>query len=328
MAYNDYKYHLRVKVNSVLDYITANLPLFADLDRKLIVKIEDIDEVDFDQANFLINGEALNSLKKLPNSLVQTVITSPPYYGQRDYCAEEQIGTEESSNEYINRLLEIFDEVKRVLKEDGTLWINLGDKYIDGNLAGLPWKLALALKERGWILRSDIIWYKPNAMPSSVKNRPTIDHEYMFLFAKSSKYYYDADAIREPHVTFSENSKMRGGRNHLGKKGGTPEQGKNSGNSNLHNGRWDQAFHPKGRNKRTVWEVPLSKFRDAHFAVFPEQLIEPCILAGSSEGSIVLDPFFGAGTVGLVSMKKGRKFIGIELNEDYCKIATKRIFST
>jgi site-specific DNA-methyltransferase (adenine-specific) len=165
-------------------------------------------------------------------------------------------------------------------------------------------------------------------MPSSVKNRPTTDHEYMFLFAKSSKYYYDADAIREPHVTFSENSKMRGGRNHLGKKGGTPEQGKNSGNSNLHNGRWDQAFHPQGRNKRTVWEVPLSKFRDAHFAVFPEQLIEPCILAGSSEGGIVLDPFFGAGTVGLVSMKKGRKFIGIELNEDYCKIAIKRIFST
>jgi DNA modification methylase len=312
----------------VLDYITANLPLFADLDRKLIVKIEDIGEVNFDQANFIINGEALNSLKKLPDSLVQTVITSPPYYGQRDYCSENQIGIEESPDEYIKRLLEIFDEVKRVLKEDGTIWINLGDKYIDGNLAGLPWKLALALKEREWILRSDIIWYKPNAMPSSVKNRPTTDHEYMFLFAKNSKYYYDADAIREPHVTFSENSKMRGGRNHLGKKGGTPEQGKNSGNSNLHNGRWDQAFHPKGRNKRTVWEVPLSKFRDAHFAVFPEQLIEPCILAGSCEGGIVLDPFFGAGTVGLVSMKKGRKFIGIELNEDYCKIATKRIFYT
>ncbi len=312
----------------MLDYITANLPLFTDLNRKLIVKIEDIDEVNLEQANFIINGEALNALQKLPNSLVQTVITSPPYYGQRDYCAEEQIGTEESSDEYINKLIEIFDEIKRVLKEDGTLWINVGDKYIDGNLAGLPWKLALALKERGWILRSDIIWYKPNAMPSSVKNRPTTDHEYMFLFAKSSKYYYDADAIREPHVTFSENSKMRGGRNHLGKKGGTPEQGKNSGNSNLHNGRWDQAFHPKGRNKRTVWEVPLSKFRDAHFAVFPEQLIEPCILAGSSEGGIVLDPFFGAGTVGLVSIKKGRKFIGIDINEDYCKIATKRIFST
>ncbi|MBK1987063.1 site-specific DNA-methyltransferase [Sphaerospermopsis aphanizomenoides BCCUSP55] len=309
----------------MLDYITANLPLFADLDRKLIVKIEE--KVDFEQSNFIINGEALDCLKKLPDSLVQTVVTSPPYYGQRDYCAEKQIGIEESEYEYINRLVEIFDEVKRVLKEDGTLWLNLGDKYIDGNLAGLPWKLALALKERGWILRSDIIWYKPNAMPSSVKNRPTTDHEYIFLLAKSSKYYYDADAIREPHVTFSENSKMRGGRNHLGKKGGTPEQGKNAGNSNLHNGRWDQAFHPKGRNKRTVWEVPLSKFRDAHFAVFPEQLIEPCILAGSSEGEIVLDPFFGAGTVGLVAMKKGRKFIGIDINEDYCQIASKRIFN-
>ncbi|MEB3151161.1 MAG: site-specific DNA-methyltransferase [Sphaerospermopsis sp.] len=312
----------------MLDYITANLPLFANLDRKLIIKTANIDEVNFEQANFLINGEALDALKKLPDSLVQTVVTSPPYYGQRDYGKEKQIGIEESADEYINRLLEIFEEVKRVLKEDGTLWLNVGDKYIDGNLAGLPWKLALALKERGWILRSDIIWYKPNAMPSSVKNRPTTDHEYIFLLAKSSKYYYDADAIREPHVTFSENSKMRGGRNHLGKKGGTPEQGKNAGNSNLHNGRWDQAFHPKGRNKRTVWEVPLSKFRDAHFAVFPEQLIEPCILAGSSEGGIVLDPFFGSGTVGLVAMKKGRKFIGIDINEDYCQIASKRIFNT
>jgi DNA modification methylase len=312
----------------VLDYITANLPLFADLDRKLIIKAANIDECNFDQANFIINGEALDALKKLPDSLVQTVVTSPPYYGQRDYGNDKQIGIEESQDEYITRLLEIFDEVKRVLKEDGTLWLNLGDKYIDGNLAGLPWKLALALKERGWILRSDIIWYKPNAMPSSVKNRPTTDHEYIFLLAKISKYYYDADAIREPHVTFSENSKMRGGRNHLGKKGGTPEQGKNAGNSNLHNGRWDQAFHPKGRNKRTVWEVPLSKFRDAHFAVFPEQLIEPCILAGSSEGEIVLDPFFGAGTVGLVAIKKGRKFIGIDINEDYCQIASKRIFNT
>ena len=178
----------------MLDYITANLPLFADLDRKLIVKIEDIGEVNFEQANFLINGEALKSLKKLPNSLVQTVITSPPYYGQRDYCTEEQIGIEENPDEYINRLLEIFDEVKRVLKEDGTLWINLGDKYIDGSLAGLPWKLALALKERGWILRSDIIWYKPNAMPSSVKNRPTTDHEYMSL-KNSLGEIFNASAI-------------------------------------------------------------------------------------------------------------------------------------
>ncbi|OBQ27494.1 MAG: DNA methylase [Aphanizomenon flos-aquae MDT14a] len=274
----------------------------------------------------MINAEVSEALKKLPNNIVQTIITSPPYYDQRDYHTDEQIGNEESPEQYINRLIEVFDQAKRVLKEDGTLWLNLGDKYIDGNLAGLPWKLALSLKERGWILRSDIIWYKPNAMPSSVKNRPTTDHEYIFLFAKSSKYYYDADSIREPHVTFSEKSKMKGGRNHLGKAGGTPELGKNGGNSNLHKGRWDQAFHPKGRNKRTVWEVPLSKFRDAHFAVFPEQLIEPCILAGSPEGGIILDPFFGAGTVGLVSINKGRKFIGIDINHQYCEIAAKRIF--
>lgn len=164
-------------------------------------------------------------------------------------------------------------------------------------------------------------------MPSSVQNRPTCDHEYLFLFSKNLKYYYNADAIREPHVTFSDQSKMKGGRNHLGKPGGTPEPGKNSGNSNLHRGRWDQAFHPKGRNKRTVWEVPLSKNRAAHFAVFPEKLIEPCILAGSSEGSLVLDPFFGTGTTGIVSLCKGRKFIGIELNFEYCQIAAaNRIF--
>lgn len=311
-----------------LDSVTSNLPLFAGLDRKLIIDVKDINEVDFNQANFILNGEALEVLQKLPDAIVQTVVTSPPYYGQRDYCAENQVGTESTIEEYLNRLLDIFDQVKRALKEDGTLWLNIGDKYIDGNLAGLPWRLALSLKERGWILRSDIIWHKPNAMPSSVKNRPTTDHEYIFLFAKSAKYYYDADSIREPHVTFSDKSKMKGGRNHLGKQGGTPEQGKNSGNGNLHRGRWDQAFHPKGRNKRTVWEVPLSKFRESHFAVFPEKLIEPCILAGCPEGSLVLDPFFGSGTTGVVSLAKGRKFIGIELNKDYCEIAMKRIFST
>ncbi|PSF31990.1 site-specific DNA-methyltransferase [Aphanothece hegewaldii CCALA 016] len=310
-----------------LNPITANLPLFMGLDRKLIINVEDLDQVDYNQANVILNGEALEVLKKLPDSIIQTVVTSPPYYGQRDYCTQDQIGIEKTPNNYLNRLLEIFDQIKRILKEDGTLWLNIGDKYIDGSLAGLPWQLAIALKERNWILRSDIIWYKPNAMPSSVQNRPTTDHEYLFLFAKNPKYYYDADAIREPHVTFSDNSKMRGGRNHLGKKGGTPEQGKNAGNSNLHNGRWDQAFHPKGRNKRTVWEVPLSKFREAHFAVFPEKLIEPCIKAGAPEGSLVLDPFFGAGTTGLVSLNLGRKFIGIELNKQYCEIAVKRIFS-
>jgi len=326
--YDDYEYHKLPIMNVSLDRITGNLPLFMGVDKKLIIGLEHIDEADFNQANFVLNGEALEVLRKIPSSTVQTVVTSPPYYGQRDYGTDNQVGTEQTPEEYLARLVNIFDEVKRVLREDGTFWLNIGDKYINGNLAGLPWRLAIALKERGWLLRSDIIWYKPNAMPSSVQNRPTTDHEYIFLFAKNSKYYYDADSIREPHVTFSDKSKMKGGRNHLGKEGGTPEEGKNSGNSNLHRGRWDQAFHPKGRNKRTVWEVPLSKFREAHFAVFPEKLIEPCILAGCPESSLVLDPFFGSGTTGLVSLMKGRKFIGIELNKHYCEIAIKRLFPT
>lgn len=189
----------------------------------------------------------------------------------------------------------------------------------------MPWRVALALKEDGWILRSDIIWYKPNAMPSSVKNRPTTDHEYIFLFAKSSKYFYDIDAIREPHKTFTPESRMKGGRRHFGKKNGTPELGKNAGNHNLHDGRWDQAFHPKGRNRRTVWEIPLSKFKGAHFAVFPERLVELCMLAGCPEQGIVLDPFIGSGTTAVVAQRLNRKFIGIEINPRYLEIARKRI---
>lgn len=207
----------------------------------------------------------------------------------------------------------------------GDTWLNRGDKYEGNRLLGLPWRLALAIQKDGWILRSDIIWWKPNAMPSSVKNRLTCDHEYLFLFAKSDDYCFDADAIREPHVTFTEKSRMMGGRNHFGKRGGTPEKGKNTGNPNLHTARWDQAFHPKGRNKRTAWEVPLSKFPEAHFAVFPEKLIEPCILAGSHEGSLVLDPFIGSGTTALVSLRLRRHFIGIDSSEQYCEMARRRI---
>jgi site-specific DNA-methyltransferase (adenine-specific) len=217
--------------------------------------------------------------------------------------------------------------VRRVLSDGGTLWLNLGDKFADGRLLGMPWRVALALVADGWILRSDIIWHKPNAMPSPVKSRPTCDHEYLFLFSKTDAYHYDADAIREPHVTFSGTSRMRGGRGHFGIAGGTPEAGKNAGSANLHQGRWDQAFHPLGRNKRTVWSVPLSKFRDAHFAVFPEKLIEPCILAGAPEGGIVLDPFFGAGTTGRCALDNGRRFIGVELNPDYCEMARQRLLA-
>jgi DNA modification methylase len=192
-------------------------------------------------------------------------------------------------------------------------------------LLGIPWRVALALQDSGWILRSEIIWNKPNAMPSSVKNRPTTSHETIFLLSKSTDYFYNADAIREPHVTFSADSKMKGGRNHLGKRDSTPENGKNKGNSNLHNGRWDQAFHPLGRNKRTVWEVPLGKFREAHFAVFPPKLIETCLLAGSAEDDIILDPFMGAGTTGLVAKQHKRHYVGIELVPEYAHIAQQRI---
>ena len=273
----------------------------------------------------IVCGDSRTALRKIPDECIDTVVTSPPYYMQRDYDDERQIGEEKSPDDYVNNIVRIMDECKRVLKNSGTLWLNVGDKYRNKKLLGMPWRVAFALGDAGWQLRSDIIWHKPNAMPHPVSTRPTTDHEYLFLFSKSAEYYYDADAIREPHVTFSEDSKMKGGRNHFGKRDGTPESGKNSGNSNLHDARWDQAFHPHGRNKRTVWSIPLGKFREAHFAVFPPKLIEPCILAGCSEGGVVLDPFFGAGTVGLVATKLGRKYFGIELNKEYVKIATNRL---
>lgn len=279
-----------------------------------------------DLTNRIITGNSLLTLQALPADSVHCIVTSPPYYGQRNYRVAGQIGSEKTPTEYVSILVSIFRECKRVLKDSGSLWINLGDKYSKGNLLGMPWRVAIALQEEGWILRNDVIWHKPNAMPHSAKNRLTTDHEYIFLFTKkSSGYFYDQDAIREEHTTFTEKSKMKGGRNHFGKKNSTPEKGKNSGNSNLHDGRWDQAFHPKGRNKRTVWNVPLSKFRDAHFAVFPEKLIEPCILAGCPKGGLVLDPFFGAGTTGVVANRLNRKYLGLEINKEYAAIASKRL---
>ena len=275
--------------------------------------------------NSIMQGDALSVLRELPSASIHCVITSPPYYMQRDYSAPHQIGNEESPSEYVAKLRSVFSECRRVLKDDGTLWLNLGDKYQDGTLLGMPWRVALALQSDGWLLRSDIIWRKPNAMPSSVKNRPTTDHEYVFLLAKSQKYYYDIDAIREPHVTFSADSRMKGGRNHFGKRNGTPESGKNEGNPNLHNGRWDQAFHPKGRNRRTVWDIPLSKFRGVHFAVFPERLVELCVMAGCPENGIVLDPFIGSGTTAVVAQRLGRKYVGIDSNPEYCEMAQSRL---
>lgn len=278
--------------------------------------------------NQILCGDSRSLLPGIPSECIDCIVTSPPYFKQRDYREQDQIGNEGDPDAYIQNLLDVFQQCNRVLKPTGTFWLNLGDKYQNGQLLGLPWRVAIQLVQQGWLLRADIIWHKPNAMPHSVKNRPTVDHEYIFLFAKTGDYYYDADAIREPHVTFSANSRMRGGRNHFGKRKGTPEKGKNQGNGNLHDGRWDQAFHPAGRNKRTVWSVPLGKCREAHFAVFPEKLIEPCILAGSPPGGLVFDPFLGTGTVAAVAKSLSRAYLGIEINPEYVAMATRRVSST
>jgi len=298
----------------------------------IIRTVDELDRAGKDaSANFLqdtiLVGNSADLAKSLPSNFVQCVVTSPPYFGHREYSNQQtecELGREDDPLQYVQKLASLFNELQRILLPNGTVWLNLGDTYRNGQLTGIPWRVALALQDAGWLLRSEIIWNKPNAMPSSVKNRPTTAHEHIFLLTKSSDYFYNADAIREPHVTFSEESKMKGGRNHFGKRNGTPESGKNKGSSNLHNGRWDQAFHPLGRNKRTVWNIPLSKFRGAHFAVFPEQLVECCILAGTSEEDLVLDPFMGSGTTATVARRLQRHFIGLELVPDYAEMAIKR----
>jgi site-specific DNA-methyltransferase (adenine-specific) len=274
----------------------------------------------------IVLGDALAVLRRWPAGIVDCLVTSPPYWRQRDYRGPgDQVGQERTPEEYVERLVAIFGECRRVLKPSGTAWLVIGDKYEDGRLLGLPWRVALALADDGWRLRADCIWHKPNAMPSPARSRPTTDHEYVFLFAKSDEYYYDADAIREQHVTFTDKSRMRGGRRHFGVRGGTPESGKNGGASNLHDGRWDQAFHPLGRNKRTVWSIPLSKFRGAHFAVFPEPLVELCIQAGCPAGGLVLDPFCGSGTTPVVARRLGRHYVGIDCAKEYCAMARRRL---
>lgn len=274
----------------------------------------------------IINSDAVQGLASLSDGSIQLTVTSPPYFRLRRYSGSpKEIGREATIEEYVADVVEVFSALYTKTHDSGLLFLNLGDTYVDGRLIGAPWRVALALQEVGWILRSDVIWHKPNAMPSSAKGRPTVDHEYVFMFAKSKTYKYNADEIREPHVTFTEKSKMRGGRGHFGKRNGTPEQGKNQGNSNLHDGRWDQAFHPLGRNRRTVWSIPLGKFRGAHFAVFPEALVEICVKAGSDAGDLVCDPFAGSGTTGVVAARLGRDFVGIELVPEYCQMIRERL---
>tara|TARA_Y100000401_G_scaffold30444_1_gene22229 strand:- start:4070 stop:4912 length:843 start_codon:yes stop_codon:yes gene_type:complete len=264
----------------------------------------------------IIKGDCIKSLKKLDDKSVNTCITSPPYWGLRDYNGEDkQLGMEDTPEEFISNLVDVFREVKRVLRDDGTVWLNLGDTYcgtghkgnytdpkhkegrngqkialnnkIDGlkskDLVGIPWRVALALQQEGWYLRQDIIWHKPNTMPESVKDRCTKAHEYIFLLSKNKKYYYDYEAIKEDAV--------------IGKK----------------------------RNKRSVWTVPTKPFKGAHFATFPPELIEPCILAGCPEGGVVLDPFGGSGTTAVVANNHYRNAVLIELNRSYIAIMKKRL---
>lgn len=306
----------------------------------------------------ILQGNNIETLKSLPDGIVQTCVTSPPYYGLRDYGVDEQIGLEETPELYVEKLVSVFREVWRVLKDDGTLWLNLGDSYwanrssngeaggVGGtslvgsenktraggkshpvikpkDLIGIPWMIAFALRADGWYLRQDIIWHKPNPMPESVKDRCTKAHEYIFLMSKSKQYYYDADAIAEDSV----DPESFTGRRPRGKKtifinnGYSPNM--NPQTLDKGDGSLDGKIYQK-RNRRDVWTVNTKPYKGAHFATFPTALIEPCILAGSAQGDIVLDPFNGSGTTGYVALKNGRDYIGCELNPEYIKLTEKR----
>jgi DNA modification methylase len=292
-------------------------------------------------------GDSIKTLSELPEQSVNCCVTSPPYWGLRDYGHDGQIGLESTPEDYVARMVEVFREVRRVLRDDGTLWLNLGDSYnttsgysraspeyfrkgrIGGSadkkairheilkpkdLVGIPWRVAFALQADGWYLRQDIIWHKPNPMPESVTDRCTKAHEYIFLLSKSARYYYDADAVAERSMNLGATD-IRFGGNKYGDSD-DPKHATKSGNQYTDTGT---------RNRRTVWTVATKPFKGAHFAVMPPDLVKPCVLAGCPEGGVVLDPFSGAGTTAMVSRDNGRKAIGIEINEEYCEIAAKRL---
>ena len=257
-------------------------------------------------------GDALESLRTLEDQSVNTCVTSPPFWGLRDYGKDGQLGLENTFQQYVDNLVEVFREVRRVLRDDGTFWINLGDSYKrDKQLRGMPWRVAFALQADGWCLRQDIIWHKPTPMPESVQDRCTKAHEYIFLLSKNSSYYYDNDVIKDEAV------------------------GLDPGNVNKHKGSGERFGRTKfgidaigavtHRNKRSVWTVPTKPNPDAHFATYPPELIRPCIMAGCPEGGTVLDPFAGSGTTGQVAAHNQRDALLIELNSEYVSIIEKRL---
>ena len=291
----------------------------------------------------LMQGDCLAVLATLPDNSVHCCVTSPPYFGLRDYGHPDQIGLEDSPDAYVTKMVSVFREVRRVLRDDGTCWINIGDSYANGgrktrdqddklehrgmdcrpddpagikpkDLIGIPWLLAFGLRADGWYLRQDIIWAKPNPMPESVTDRCTKAHEYLFLLTKSARYWWDADAMKEPSVY------------------AVPDGRKPSGDYSLNSGRNDHGGHRSGgfvcgdtRNRRSVWSIAAQPFSGSHFAVMPKKLVEPCILAGCPVGGTVLDPFNGAATVGIVALEHGRQYLGIELNPEYVGLSVGRL---
>jgi len=259
----------------------------------------------------VIHSEVSTGLKGLPSESIQCVVTSPPYWGLRDYGVEGQIGLERTPHEYISKMALVFHEIKRVVKNDGVVWLNIGDTYIKKSLAGIPWRLAIAMMDGGWILRSEVIWEKPNSMPESAKDRPTRSHEHVFMFSKNKKYFYDNRAVVMPNSE-STIKRAEAGYSHGGGDGTL---------SKYHGGR---KFVADGANLRSVWSIPTASFRDAHFAVFPMVLPERCIRISSRIGDTVLDPFAGSGTTLAAAVRLDRNAIGIELNLEYIKIIERR----
>ncbi len=299
----------------------------------------------------IIVGDVRTSLRQLEECSVQTCITSPPYWGLRDYGNDGQIGLEQTPDEYVAQMVAVFREVWRVLRDDGTVWLNIGDSYASArdskavpdslrngegtavgkaanqnpanlksaglkhkDLVGIPWRVAFALQADGWYLRQDIIWHKPNPMPESVTDRCTKSHEYVFLLTKSAQYFYDNEAIKEPVKQDWGTRDRTNGKYHNEGSGLTPHSG------------LTKSYET--RNKRSVWSITTKPFKGAHFAVMPENLVVPCILAGTKVGDTVLDPFTGSGTTAVIALQHGRKFIGVELNPEYIKIAEKRIIDS
>lgn len=298
--------------------------------------------------NRIIHGDALEVARALPGELVQAIITSPPYYGLRNYGEDGQWGNEDSIGEYVGKLRELFRELRRVLKEDGTLWLNLGDSYSGlrkktgvrtghvpyggvgseeippKNLMGIPWRVALALQEDGWILRSDIIWHKSNPVPESVKDRPTKSHEYLFLLAKNPRYYYNYEAVQ---VQAKPSSIERGAVYFGGEKGRNYTPSLDDPNYRGGKEQWGRLYEGTGEmvNMKDVLTCSTANYPDAHFATFPEKLIIPCVLAGSREGDVIYDPFMGAGTTAVVSRNYQRRYLGSEVNKLYIHMAEDRI---